>query len=170
MTSAGQQTPAALYRALLAAPIPAASLPAGFAAPVSAQPVAPSPDSKAHHAVGVVQVFLTGGTSHGVPYDAGAYYDVFPGRADALADYRAEPATGAGGAPASLPGPARTENASLPNGGTRYAGVEYVDRNVRVFAYVSSRGEGPLPRDARARALALGLFTLKHLEHVLAEG
>jgi hypothetical protein len=47
--------------------------------------------------------------------------------------------------------------------------VEYVDQNVRVFAYVMASGESPLPRDAVARVLSLGTFTLTHLERVRGE-
>jgi hypothetical protein len=70
----------------------------------------------------------------------------------------------------SFPTPARILNTSLPNGGTKYISVESVDRNVRVFAYVTARGENPLPRDALPRVLSLGTFTLKHLERVRDTG
>jgi hypothetical protein len=114
----------------------------------------------------LVKIFLDGGTDRGVPYAAGAYYDVFPSHADAVADYRAEPGTGHSGAPNAFPRPARILKASLPNGGIRYEGVEFVDRNVRVFAYVTNTSFNPLPPDARARAVSLGTFALKHLERV----
>jgi hypothetical protein len=116
--------------------------------------------------VGVVQIFLNGGADGGVAYGAGAYYDVFPNRQDAVAAYRAEPTSGQTGTPKSFPSPARVLNTSLPNGGTKYIAVEYVDRNVGVFAYVTARGASPLPRDAVPRVLSLGTFTLKHLEHI----
>jgi hypothetical protein len=165
-SAAGRRPPTALYKALLAAPIPASKLPPGFSPPAGAQRAAASPESIAHHAVGVVQIFLNGGADDGVPYGAGAYYDVFPSRNDALADYRAEPGAGQAGRPRSFPTPARIVNASLPNGGIRYLGVEFVDQNVRVFAYVANTGENPLPRTALTRALSLGRFALTHLEHV----
>jgi hypothetical protein len=168
--SAGHVTPTALYRALLATPIPASSLPTGFSPPVGAQKASASHDSKVHHAVGVVQIFLNGGADDGVSYDAGVYYDVFPNRQDAIADYRAEPSAGQAGTPKSFPTPARIVNTALPNGGLRYVGVEYVDRNVSVFAYVANTGENPLPGDALPRALSLGRFTLKHLERVRGTG
>jgi hypothetical protein len=163
-------TPAALYQALLATPIPASSLPAGFAPPVGAQKASASFDSQPHHVVGVVQIFLNGGADAGVGYGAGAYYDVFPNRQDAVADYREEPSAGQAVAPKSFPAPARILNTSMPNGGTKYIALEYVDRNVRVIAYVVARGENPLPRDAQRRVLTLGTFTLRHLERVRGAG
>jgi hypothetical protein len=163
-------TPTALYRALLTTPMTASALPSGFAAPVGAQKVAASPGSKAHHAIGVIRIFLNGGADRGIPYDAGAYYDVFPTNADALADYRAEPGTGQVGTPKSFPAPARIVRTSLPNSGIRYEGVEYVDENVRVFAYVTNTADNPLPRDALAKALSLGAFTRTHLERVRSQG
>jgi hypothetical protein len=168
--SAGRLTPSALYRALLAAPVPASSLPSGFAPPAGAEKTAASPDSEAHHAVGVVKIFLNGGADNGVVYFAGAYYVVFPNRQDAVAAYRAEPTAGREATPKSFPAPARIVNTSFPNGGARYVGVEYVDQNVRVFAYVINSGENPLPRDAVALALSLGEFTLTHLARVRDEG
>jgi hypothetical protein len=118
----------------------------------------------------VVRIFLNGGADGGVAYQAGAYYDVFPNRQDALADYQAEASAGQTAAPKSFPTPARTVNTSLPNGGIRYVGVEFVDRNVRAFAYVTNTGDNPLPRDALARALSLGTFMLHHLELTFATG
>jgi hypothetical protein len=118
----------------------------------------------------VVRIFLNGGMDNGVVYFAGAFYAVFPNRQDALGDYQAEPSAGPAGTPKSFPAPARIVNTSLPNGGTRYVGVEYVDQNVRVFAYVMASGESPLPRDAVAKALSLGTFTLTHLERVRGKG
>ncbi len=168
--AAGRLTPAALYRALLTRPIPASSLPPGFSPPVGAEKDAASPNSKLHRSVGVVRVFLNGGQDGGVQYDAGAYYVVFPSRQEAIADYRAEPVAGRAGAPKSFPTPARVLRSSLPNGGMRYTGVEYVDGNVRVFAFVLSTGENRLPRDALARALGLGRFALEHLERVRSGG
>jgi hypothetical protein len=164
--SGGHATPSALYQALITAAIPASSLPPGFSPPVGAQRSAASPSSKAHHVVGVVQVFLNGGAYRGVPYAAGAYYEVFRSRQDALADYKAEPGTARAVALKSFPSPARSVNTSLPNGGIRYLGVEFVDRNVRVFSYVTNRGESPLPQNALALALSLGKVMLKHLEQV----
>jgi hypothetical protein len=164
--SGGHLKPAALYRALLVSPLPASSLPAGFAPPVSAQKVADSPNSRAHRAVGVVQVFLNGGSYRGVAYSAGGYYDVFPTSKDALADYRAERGAARVEPLKSLPGPARSVISSLPNGGMRYLGVELVHQNVRVFAYVANRGENPLPEDALALATSLDRAMLKHLEKV----
>jgi hypothetical protein len=120
--------------------------------------------------VGVVRIFLNGGMDHGVVYFAGAYYNVFPNRQDAMAAYRADPSAGQAGTPKSFPAPARIVNASLPNGGARYVGVEYVDQNVGVFAYVMNSGDNPLPRDAVAKALSLGTFTLMHLERVRGKG
>jgi hypothetical protein len=158
--------PTALYQALLTTPIAGSSLPSGFAPPVGAQKVAASPESKAHHVVGAIKVFLNGGADRGVAYFAGAYYVVFRTRADALAAYRAEHGIGPIGVPKSFPSPARIVRGSLPNGGIRYEGVEYVDQNVRVFEYITNAGENPLPRDALAKALSLGVFTLKHLERV----
>jgi len=159
-------TPTALYGALLTTPIAGSSLPPGFAPPVSAQKAAASPGSKAHHAVGAIRIYLNGGVDRGVGYAAGAYYVVFPSHQDALASYRAEHGSGLIGTPKSFPTPARIVKTSLPNGGIRYEGVEYVDRNVRVFAYVTNMGENPLPRNALAKALSLGAFTLRHLERV----
>jgi hypothetical protein len=123
-----------------------------------------------HHVVGVVRIFLNGGIDNGVLYFAGAFYDVFPSRRDALAAYRAESSTGQARTPKSFPAPARIVDASLPNGGARYVGVEYVDQNVSVFAYVMNSGENPLPRHAVAKALSLGTFTLTHLERVRGNG
>jgi hypothetical protein len=168
--SAGHATPAALYSALLATPIPGSSLPAGFSPPVGALKAHPSPNSKLHHVVGVVQVFLNGGADGGVGYGAGADYAVFPNRQDAVAAYRAERTAGEAGTPKSFPTPARILKTSWPNGGTKYIAVEYVDRNVRVFAYVLASGANPLPRDALPRVLDLGTFTLKHLERVRGTG
>jgi hypothetical protein len=168
--SAGQRTPVELYQALLVAPIPASSLPPGFAPPVGPQEVAASPEAKAHHGVGAVQVFLNGGAYRGVAYAAGAYYDVFPNRQDALADYRGEHGATRTASLRSLPGPARSVLGSLPNGGIRYLGVEFVDGSVRVMAYVTNRGENPLPRNALALALSLGEVMQKHLEHVRGTG
>jgi hypothetical protein len=168
--SGGQVTPTALYRALLATSIPGSSLPAGFSPPVGALKVPSSPDSKLHHVVGVVQIFLNGGADGGVAYGAGAYYKVFPTRQDAVAAYRAEPSAGQAGTPKSFPTPARILNTSLPNGGTKYIAVEYVDRNVSVFVYVTARGANPLPRDALQRVISLATFTLKHLERMSGTG
>jgi hypothetical protein len=167
---AGQLTPTALYRALLATPIPGSSLPAGFSPPAGALKAPSLPNSKLHHAVGVVRVFLNGSADGGVGYGAGAYYVVFPNRQDAVAAFRAEPTAGQAGTPTSFPTPARILKTSWPNGGTKYIAVEYVDRNVRVFAYVLASGANPLPRDAQARVLSLGTFTLKHLERVRGTG
>ena len=167
---ASHATPTALYRALLTTPISGSSLPAGFAPPVGALKIPPSPDSKLHHVVGVVQIFLNGGADGGVAYGAGAYYEVFPNRQDAVAAYRGEPTRGQPSTPKSFPTPARILNTSLPNGGTKYIALEYVDRNVRVIAYVVARGENPLPGDAAPRVLSLGTFTLKHLERVRGTG
>ena len=116
--------------------------------------------------IGAIKVFLNGGVDRGVPYFAGAYYVVFRSREDALAAYRAEHGIGLIGTARSFPSPARIVKGSLPNGGIRYEGVEYVDQNVRVFAYVTDSGENPLPRDALALARGLGRFTLQHLEGV----
>jgi hypothetical protein len=168
--AAARMTPTALYRALLTTPIAGSSVPAGFAPPVSAQKYAASPDSKAHHAIGVIRIFLNGGADRGVPYFAGAYYAVYPSRRDALASYEAERAASLVGAAKSFPTPARIVKGALPNGGVRYEAVEYVDQNVRVFAYVTNSGENPLPRDALARALSLGAFTRTHLERVRSRG
>jgi len=168
--SAGHMTPVALYRGLLVAPIAASSLPAGFSPPVGSQKVAASPDSKAHHALGAVQIFLNGGAYRGVSYAAGAFYGVFPNRQDALADYRGERGAARTVSLRSLPSPARSVTGSLPNGGIRYLGVEFVDGNVRVFAYVTNRGENPLPRNALALAFSLGKVMQKHLEHVRGTG
>src|SRR5215831_4041661 len=85
--SAARMTPTALYRSLLTTPIAGSSLPSGFAPPVSAQKAPASPESKAHHAVGVIRIFLNGGADRGVQYFAGAYYVVFPSRQDAVAEY-----------------------------------------------------------------------------------
>ena len=164
--SAARLTPTALYQALLATPIAGSSLPSGFAPPVGAQKVAASPESRAHNVVGAIKVFLNGGVDRGVAYFAGAYYVVFRSREDALAAYRAEHGIGLIGTARSFPSPARIVKGSLPNGGIRYEGVEYVDQNVRVFAYVTDSGENPLPRDALALARGLGRFTLQHLEGV----
>ena len=162
--SADHVRPTALYRALLVTPIPAASVPSGFSAPVGAQKAAVPPREKVHHALGVVQIFLTGGLDGGVAYGAGAYYNVFPNHQDAVADYRAAPSAGQAGTPRSFPTPGRIVNSSLPNGGTKYIAVEYVDGNVSVFAYLAAVGENPLPRHALPRVLSLGRFTLNHLE------
>jgi hypothetical protein len=164
--SADHVTPTALYQALLATPISAASLPSGFSPPVGAQKAAVPPQEKRHHAVGIVRIFLTGGLDGGVAYGAGAYYDVFPNHQDAVADYRAGPSGGQAGTPRSFPTPARIVNSSLPNGGTKFIAVEYVDGNVSVFAYLEAVGENPLPRHALPRVLTLGRFTLNHLERV----
>jgi hypothetical protein len=163
-------TPAALYRALLTTPIAGSSLPSGFAPPVSAQKAPASPESQAHHAVGVIRIFLNGGADRGVPYFAGAYYVVFPSRRDALAEYEAERGNGLVGAAKSFPAPARIVKGSLPNGGIRYEGVEFVDQDVRVFAYVTNSGENPLPRDALEKALRLGAFMRTHLERIRSRG
>ena len=166
----GPTTPIALYRALITAPIPPSSFPSGFSPPVGAQKIAASPDSTGHHVVGVVQIFLNGGAYRGVAYAAGAYFDVFPNRQDALADYRAEPGASRAVSLTSFPSPARSVTSSLPNGGIRYLGVEFVDRNVKVFSYVTNRGENPLPRNALALAVSLGKAMLKHIEHVRGPG
>jgi hypothetical protein len=168
--SPGQITPAALYRDLIVTPIPASSLPPGFSPPVGPLKVAASPYSKTHHTIGAVQVFLNGGAYRGVAYSAGAYYDVFPTRQDALADYRGEHGAVRTGSLRSLPSPARSVRGSLPNGGVRFLGVEFVDGSVRVIAYVTNRGENPLPRNALALAFSLGKVMQKHLEHVRATG
>jgi hypothetical protein len=168
--SAARLTPTALYRALLTTPIAGSSLPSGFAAPVSSQKAPPSPQSQAHHAVGVIRVFLNGGADRGVPYFAGAYYVVFPSRQEALAEYEAERGNDLVGPAKSFPAPARIVKGSLPNGGIRYEGVEFVDENVRVFAYVTNSGENPLPQDALARALSLGAFMRTHLEGIRSRG
>jgi hypothetical protein len=168
--SASQTTPAALYRALLTTPIPGSSLPSGFSPPASAQRASASLISKRLHIVGVVQIFLNGGQDNGLQYGAAAFYNVFPNHQDALADYRAATHAGQIGTPKSFPTPARILHTGLPNGGARYDAVEYVDRNVVVFAYVNSLGVNPLPRDALAEAISLGTFTLHHLETVRGSG
>jgi hypothetical protein len=164
--SAGHVTPSALYHALLATRIPAASLPAGFSPPAGAQKAAVPAQEKRHHAVGIVRIFLNGGLDGGVGYGAGAYYDVFPSHEDAVADFRAGPSGGQAGTPRSFPAPARIVNSSLPNGGTKFIAVEYVDGNVSVFAYLEAVGANPRPRHALPRVLTLGMFTLNHLERV----
>jgi hypothetical protein len=58
----------------------------------------------------------------------------------------------------------------MPNRGIRYEGVEYVDQNVRVFAYVTNTGDNPLPPDALAQAISLGAFTLAHLDAIRSRG
>jgi hypothetical protein len=95
---------------------------------------------------------------------------VFPNRQDALADFQAETGAARVVSLGSFPRPARSVSGSLPNGGIRYLGVEFVDRNVRVFSYVTNRGENPLPRNALALARSLARVMLKHLEHVRGTG
>jgi hypothetical protein len=151
--------PAALFKALLSTPIRAASLPAGFDAPKIIR-IPPSDNSKRHHAVGTVDVIFGTGDY------ATLVYDVFPTRADAVADYRASkghPGDTTAAAPSSFPRPSKIVSGSiLLNGRTSgISGVEFVDGNVIVLAATTSPASahhGDVPG-----AIALARFALKHL-------
>jgi hypothetical protein len=157
--AAASPHPAALVRALLKNPIRTADLPAGLDAPrIMRIPL--SENSKRHHAVGTVDVIFGTGDY------ASLVYDVFPTRADAVADYRASkghPGDTTAAAPDSFPKPSKIVSGSIVlNGRTAgISGVEFVDGNVIVLAATTSITS---PRHGDVlEAVALARFGLRHL-------
>jgi hypothetical protein len=151
--------PAALVRALVTTPIRTASLPAGLETPRILR-IPPSDNSKQHHAVGTVDVIFGSGEY------ASLVYDIFPTRADAVADYRASrghPGDTTAAAPDSFPKPSKIVSGSIVLNG-RAAGisaVEFVDGNVIVLAAATSTistHHGDIPG-----AVALARFGVRHL-------
>ena len=151
--------PAELVRALVKTPIRTASLPAGLDAPKIIR-IPLSENSERYHAVGTVDVIFGTGDY------ASLVYDVFPTRADAVADYRAStghPGDTTAAAPDSFPKPSKIVSGSiLLNGRTAgISGVEFVDGSVIVLAATTSTASahhGDIPG-----AVALARFGLRHL-------
>jgi len=147
-------------------PIRAASLPSGFDAPKLIN-IPPSDNSKQHHAVGTIDVIFGTGDY------ASLVYDVFPTRADAVADYRASkghPGDTTGAAPDSFPKPSKIVSGSIVLHGRTagISGVEFVDGNVIVLAATTSpvsAHHGDIPG-----ALALARFGLRHLAAIRSRG
>src|SRR5689334_1144839 len=158
--AAGGVDPAALARALAKSPINAADLPAGLVTPrVLRIPL--SDNSKRHHAAGTIDVVFGEAAS--------IVYDVFPTRADAVADYRAaegHPGDTTATAPASFPKPSKIVSGTivLPSGKAGISGVEFVAGNVVVLVATTSATStrhGDVPK-----AIALARYALRHLAAV----
>ncbi|HUK97429.1 MAG TPA: hypothetical protein VLV46_07205 [Gaiellaceae bacterium] len=162
----GGKSPRALYRALLATSIPASQLPSGYhSATVRVSSL--SQNAKAHRVVGEVEVDIDS--------DAVIVYEVFPTRADAIADWNAARAAlkkkskSEVAAPPRFPWPAIIANSTITGknllGQTVTNGVtalNFTSRNVIVQAGTISttnvdRGDVP-------GAIRLADFALKHLD------
>jgi hypothetical protein len=151
-------SPRALYRALLASPIPQVQLPKGFhaAKPIGRRPGS-SPSARRHHVWGEVEIGLDKKGFSGI------VYGVFPRRADAFGNYRDEVRLWAkDGLAKHLPGfpqPAVIINATL--GGIHFTQIRYLAGSVDVTATVGGRNGS-----RRADALALARVALRHLKAV----
>ena len=158
-------TPTALYRRLLAVPVPGSLLPTGFSKPhVASRPLAGS--ATTYHAAGEVSI-----TFHGS--DDEVLFVIFPDREDAISSHLHVPEpngqqTGQLAAPGWLPKPAKILNGYLlgktTNGKTPRYGITAaasVDGTVLVVAATVS-SSSPVHGDVAA-AISLARFAIKHL-------
>jgi hypothetical protein len=164
-------TPAALYLKLLSSSIPSSQLPSGdYSASTGIE--SPSSNAKSNHVEGEVEIDIDGG-------DAAIEYDIFPSKADALADWKDAdfsheqnvttlPVTG-------FPKPAEIINASetgdnafgkkVTNGVSLLAFVVgYVIVEAATRSTTNTRS-GDIPG-----AIALGKLAISHLESVESSG
>jgi hypothetical protein len=167
---AGGPTAAAVYRALLTTPIPAAQMPEDFNS-ASVASTALSNNAKRHHAIGEVEFDIDDDVRL-TRDNAFITYAVFPSRADAVNDYQqTQPAgkvTSRLAAPGGLPRPAQLLNGSVSgiNGQWKtvmngVTGLEFVDENVVIAVITvstsnSKRGDVP-------GAISLARLALAHL-------
>lgn len=149
-------SPRALYKTLLASPIPQAQLPKGLH---PAKPIALRLNNPAtrHHVVGEVEIVLDKKGFSAI------VYSVFPRRLDALGYFRDElrlpRAQGLTRSLPDFPQPAAITNVTL--GGIRSTDIQFVTGNVRVDAGVMGRNGS-----RRADILALAGVALRHLKAV----